>query len=522
MNGPIHKRSLIRLEKITVRLYDRLYLRDFSWELSCDENWAILGPNGSGKTTLAKALIGHVPVVRGRMIRHFLSQESYSPPSDSTAIGYVSPELLRDVFEQEDLEDRFRDFSGNTNQKTTVRDLIGRGFGENGTGETTRREKLKAVAGRIGIQHLLGRDIRAVSTGELSKVMIAQALVKEPKLLILDEPFNGLDKASRKVLAEAVGDLMKDRLPLILITHRAEEILPDITHILWMEEGRIRKCGPKAEVLHHFMARVSNKEKDFPSPVDVDGGKSRPDEGERDPAGDGQILIQMNNVDVRYDDTVVLEHFDWQMRRGENWAILGPNGAGKSTVLKLILGENLQAYANEIFLFGKRKGSGESIWEIKRKIGFVSQELQRQYRKKLRGIDVVFSGFYDSIGLYRSCTAKQRTEAWKWVRILGLGDLVEKNFERLSYGQRQLLLIARAMVKSPLLLILDEPCDGLDQDNRKRLLNIVEQIGSRTETDLIYVTHHEAEIMPCITHLMRMKEGRITKSGRVPPRTDRQ
>ena len=201
------------------------------------------------------------------------------------------------------------------------------------------------------------------------------------------------------------------------------------------------------------------------------------------------------------------------MRRGENWAILGPNGSGKSTILKLILGENLQGYSNQVFIFGKPKGSGHTLWDIKRRIGIVSSELQVQYRKKMSAYDVIASGFYDSIGLYHYPTAEQKEIVDAWIDLLRIGEIAQESYHRLSYGQKRMILLARAVVKPPVLLILDEPCHGLDILNRRRILNIVEMIGE-TETNLLYVTNHKDEILNCITHVLRLQKGRELSQGR--------
>lgn len=212
----------------------------------------------------------------------------------------------------------------------------------------------------------------------------------------------------------------------------------------------------------------------------------------------------MRAVTVRYGSRKILDGLSWTVRRGENWVIFGPNGAGKTTVLKLILGDQLQGYANDITLFGRKKGSGEKLRDIKRRIGVVSVELQNTYRKRLTGLDVVLSGFFDSIGLYRKCTEAQEQIAAKWISRFGIEDLAGRNFNRLSYGQRQLVLLARAMVKMPDLLLLDEPCDGLDAANRSRLLEILEKIGQRPGIQLIYVTHRMEDIVPSMTHVLRL------------------
>jgi molybdate transport system ATP-binding protein len=201
------------------------------------------------------------------------------------------------------------------------------------------------------------------------------------------------------------------------------------------------------------------------------------------------------------------------MRRGENWAVLGPNGAGKSTILKLVLGEHLQVYSNKVWVFEKRRGSGESIWDIKKRIGVVSSELQVHYRRKISAVEVVISGLHDSVGLYRRPTAEEEATAQRWIRTLGVEDLAKQPFDQLSYGQKRMVLLARAMVKSPALLIVDEPCHGLDIPNRARILDLLERVG-RTRTSLLYVTNHREEILSCITHVLRLQKGEVLRQGK--------
>ena len=192
------------------------------------------------------------------------------------------------------------------------------------------------------------------------------------------------------------------------------------------------------------------------------------------------------------------------MKPGENWAVIGPNGAGKTTLLSLITGDNPQVYANDVYLFGKRRGSGESVWEIKEKIGVVSSEFQIHYQKQMRVLDVILSGYFDSIGLYRYATATQTAKAIEWMDRLGISYLQKRRFDRLSDGEKRMVLVARSMVKDPMLLILDEPCQGLDPANRRTVLDLIDHIGQTFPANLIYVTHNANEIMPCITHILRL------------------
>ena len=226
------------------------------------------------------------------------------------------------------------------------------------------------------------------------------------------------------------------------------------------------------------------------------------------PASKSAVFIVLKNTTVKYGEIPVLDNLNWTMKYGENWAILGPNGSGKSTLLSLIIGDNPQAYANDVYLFGKRRGSGESIWDIKSRISVVSSELQVHYRKRMRVDDVVLSGFHDSIGLYRRSTGEQKSAAQHWMEIIGIYDKAKLWFDQLSYGQKRMVLLARSMVKLPTILVLDEPCEGLDQLNRRIILGLIDDIGKRTKTHLLYVTHHQDEIPSCITNVLRLEKAR--------------
>jgi molybdate transport system ATP-binding protein len=224
----------------------------------------------------------------------------------------------------------------------------------------------------------------------------------------------------------------------------------------------------------------------------------------------------MKDVNISYNGVKVLRHIDWTVKKGEHWALLGPNGSGKTTLLSLILGDNPQAYANDINLFGRRKGSGESIWDIKKRIGLVSPELHLHYPRQFSCLDVVCSGFFDSAGLYRRCTDKQRGAALEWMDHMGLSPLAGARFGECSDGAQRMVLVARAMVKHPELLVLDEPCQGLDDRNRHRIVNRVEAIGKHFDTVVIFVTHDPDELPGIVTHVLNLESGGmkgITRSG---------
>ncbi len=368
--------------------------------------------------------------------------------------------------------------------------------------------------------------MESLSTGEMRKVLIARALVKSPRLLILDEPFDGLDQSFRASFAESINRLIAGKTRVILVTHHLEEILPNITHVLLVKDCALYRKGRKEAVLtsenmsdlYGCPVVVSNDDGAYSATYEYH--RNCPDDDHVPPAAcSGQRpevpdpLIEFRDVVVRYGDRVILDHVNWTMRRGENWAILGPNGAGKSSILSLISGEHLQAYNNDIVLFGEQRGSGESIWQIKERMGMVSSDLQLRYRKNMDSYDIIASGFYDSIGLYRFPTREQRLTVDRWVKLLEIENLVNLNFHHLSYGQKRLVLLARAMVKSPVLLLLDEPCHGLDMPSRERIHEVIDTIG-RIQAHVLYVTHHPEDMPRCITHVMRLEYGKVVSQGK--------
>ena len=500
---------LITIDGIAVRLRDRWLLGGMSWQINTGEQWTVVGPNGAGKTTLAKAIAGLLPVVQGKIHYH-----SFGGVAPMDAIAYVASDARRDLWRRERRLDHGRNFAGRFNEATTVRELMVR--------ERTDRlsladmePRLDDLAVRFNLETLLEKPAMAISTGEMSRVLVTRELIRRPQMLILDEPFEGLDRSGRQDLMAMLDRLATSDLPILLITHRFEEMLPATTHMLTLERERIVGAGVVDRSSHAVFQPVESADAVVLAQRDQRGPRRHPVHRQASRLFSTDPLIDMDAVTVRYDDAIVLDRFTWAVREGEHWALTGPNGAGKSTILKLITGDCLQVYANRVRLFGEDRGAGQTLWEIRERLGVVSHDLASAYQKRMSALDVVCSGFFDSVGLYRDCDAGKIKIARCWLAQMGVSELSRTPFNQLSQGQRQMILIARAMVKSPQLLILDEPCAGLDPENRRMVLGLLEQIGRSGTTGLIFVSHHEMEIPGCITHRLCLDRGRVVCSGAV-------
>ncbi len=478
---------IFRLEKATLRAGTRRLLPDTSWTLRTGQNWVLLGDNGSGKTTLAGTLTGETPVVAGR--RWFDTQRL-----DPSAVRVVSFESHQRLIARDEARDEARSFAQQTGDGADVRSLLEL---PPEAAETDSR-LLASWLRQSGLQAWQEREIRSLSSGEIRQALIARALLASPRLLVVDEPFDGLDRPARRRLAAMLSDLMAGGLQMVLITHHPDEILPEITHYLILRGNRVAEQGRWQPASPFPMGdRVVPPGNIRPSGIGTHPAGPFPQEGAPD-------LIRMRDVTVAYGGRRVLDRLNWRVRRGENWAVCGPNGAGKSTLLQLVGGDHPQAYANEIYIFGRRRGSGETIWDIKRPIGLVSPALQIRYRKPLDGLAVILSGFFDSVGLYRQASREQAAAARAWAAHLSVDHLLTRDFRRMSNGERRMMLIARAMVKEPVLLLLDEPCQGLDATNRRRLLSMLDAVIATGSTQLLYVSHRPDEIPVGTTHELHL------------------
>lgn len=491
--------TLLKIKNCSVSKQDNLYIPEISWELKNKESWLVTGANGSGKSTLAAALTGKLEILpreNGMYSNQF-----------KDSVRLVSFETASELIEEERLRDESDFVEGGIDPGRTPRILLPAKIPDD-----------HPIIMQCGIQPFLDRGLKYLSTGEIRRTLLAIALLEKPSLLILDEPFDGLDIHSKKILVHLLEKMAKDSLKdtcetrILLILDRVNLIPSGITHILELTDHHISFCGTQTEYIQSRETQFKDSNKSFRFTDDElnqqlqeareQGTRNLPDSTRTHE----KILIDMKNVTVEWSERKVLENVSWTLIQGEHWLIRGPNGSGKTTFLELITGDNPQVFRNDIWIFGNKRGSGETIWEIKEKLGIVSYRLHLEYRifGDFALENVILSGLHDSIGLYQQCGEEERDMANKWLTLTGFSGRKNELFRDLSYGEQRAIIIARAAVKSPPILILDEPCHGLDESNRRNILSLLEAIAKSGGSTILHVTHDPTEVLPCEKHILEL------------------
>jgi len=469
----------ILLTDLSVEFDEGFQLKHIDWQIEQHQHWLITGANGAGKSALAAVLAGYGEILAG------------STSGFPSKIGWVSFEAQAELIQAE-LKKDDADILDVISLGTPVREII-------------FTDEIDPVIARDLIQkfelnYILDRAFRKLSTGESRKVMLIRALSCDADLLILDEPFDGLDSTAHAMLQKHLIEVV-EHTPVVMVLNRFDEIPDFISHIAYVEKGELRHQVNRQDTksYNELYQLLHLKTTDLQVPT--------ADTENLIPALDPQQpLVKLNNICIKHTDMVLINNLNWSIQPNQHWQLSGPNGSGKTALLSLITGDHPQCYTNDIVVFGYKRGSGESIWQIKQYIGYVSTALQWEYRVGTSLRNVIISGFYDSIGLYSKSTDRQKHIADEWLALLGMQDRGDQPFNKLSYGDQRLLLIARAMVKHPPLLILDEPCLGLDDINRQLVLALIEKICAAKETSVIYVNHHAQDRIAGIDNYLALEK----------------
>jgi len=446
------------------------------------EHIAIIGRNGAGKSMLVDMMTGRHPAFPDMVryafdepynnLKHITFRDTYGGDNDRTY-------FLQQRWNQMEIDE----------ETPTVGSKLEEAFQLAGADTPERRTFQKHLYELFHLEGLLDKYIILLSSGELRKFKLASSLFTHPRVLIMENPFIGLDAETRDQLKELLGMLAKEQgLQIILVLAKTDEIPEFITHIV---EVRDMLVLPKVE------RNGYSRDSSFVS-YGASTQKNRPSVSSE--------VIRFNHVTIRYGERTILKDLDWTVHQGEHWSLSGQNGSGKSTLLSLVCADNPQSYACDISLFGHKRGSGESIWDIKRHIGYVSPEMHRSYKQNIPSIQIVASGLKDTIGLYVRPNEAEKEQCRKWLDVFGIGYLEDRKFMEMSSGEQRLVLLARAFVKEPDLLILDEPLHGLDDANRKMVKEIVDKYCEKPERTLIYVTHYKNELPTCIDNSLYLNK----------------
>jgi len=468
-------------EKISVKRGDTLLLNNVSFKIPKDGHMAITGSSGSGKTTLGLVLADKM---------FYQGSLHFSEEKKGKKIWVEQQHHFKNKVNTTDLYYQQRYNSYDSEETQTVEQSL------RGT-----EAEITAVLQRMRIEYLRTKPLIQLSNGENKKLQIAQALLFHPSVLILDQPFTGLDKETRTYLHGLLKELSTQNVMMIIITSPDE--IPDfITHILSLDKGHMhffeekkvcdqRKNSIEKKKEYHFSKKIQQL-------VFVDYNF--------------EYAIQMHNVNVQYGEKEILKNINWEVRKGDRWLLSGPNGAGKSTLLSLVTADNPQAYANEVYLFDKRRGKGESIWDIKKRIGFLSPELHLFFDQSCNCFDAIASGLFDTIGLFRQLSQEQKRVVEQWMDITGVQALRYKTLHQLSTGEQRIVLLARALVKNPPLLILDEPCQGIDEERQQELLQLIDDICYAGNKTMVFVTHYSNARPACIDKFLQLENGQVVRN----------
>jgi molybdate transport system ATP-binding protein len=493
---------LVAIHQATVRKMDKVVFESLDFEWRQGQHWALVGQTGLQMTVFLETILGRAMVTSGEIRRPFAAD--YSLAMEAAGKVHSFRDLIAIVSQQYQFRNKsnLQNFyyqqrfnSMDSEDALTVREYLRQsetavpGFWD-----------LQRVLELMRLEHLADKSLLKLSNGETRRLAIALALLKNPRLLLLDQPLTGLDVDSRKDFPRILEKIIASGIHVMMSTH-SDEIPEGITQVAVLRSRSIKKSLKAADYVPERESpnRADNIFAERVGKLLSPGASNSPEEE----------IIRLKNVNVSYAGQKILDGVSWTVRSGEHWLLRGANGAGKSTLLSLILGENPQAYANDIWLFGRKRGTGESIWDIKKQLGFVAPELARFFPSNQTVQKVLLSGFFDTMGLFRKPSPEQERHVREWLEFLGLADRAGRLFTQLSLEQQRFVLLARAVIKQPKLLVLDEAAQGMDELQRAVFRQMVDAICAHLPLALVYVSHYDEDVPDCVHRVLVLESGRV-------------
>jgi molybdate transport system ATP-binding protein len=463
----------------------------FSWTVREGAAWAIVGPTGSGKTTLAEALLGRHPLHGGTLTWPLFDRLR----AGGRKADYASQVVAHVTFKEDSsrfsyagryYQQRYEFADSASDTPVSLSDFLSVG---------TAAER-SAVCERFGLSGRLDQPFMTLSNGQTRRARLARAMLSRPELLVLDDPFIGLDAAARADLSSLLGATVREGTRVVLVC-REDAVPAWVTNV-----QRLAPTHPQPPP-----CREGEQERSRTADVGESSKSEAPSLQGGGWGGGSSELLHLSNVTVTHAGHTILDRVSWSVRAGERWAVLGPNGSGKTTLLSLLCGDHPQAFSNDITLFGKRRGSGESIWDVKRNVGLLSPEFHLYFTEPLTAFRTAATGFFDALS-DRPTTDEQDRMVSGLFHDFGISRLANRPFKTLSTGEQRLVLLARALVKRPPLLILDEPFQGMDAATAAHCRDWLDKQLSPNQT-LLFVTHEPAELPPSVTKTLRLDRGRV-------------
>ncbi len=473
--------QIIQISNLNFQYGNQVVLKDFDWEIYSGECWMLGGLSGSGKTTLAKIISGEIKNFEGKVEVSF-DENSKLPKKVlyvSNWFQFSNLEGDRNFYYQQ----RYNQFAKN-DTLTVFAEL--NHFGKE---ENLDFKLLESYLKPFGFENFKNQQLIELSSGEHKKLQLLKALWLKPQVLIIDQPYTGLDVKSRQFLNQAFDDLIQENVTLILINND-DEFPESVQYFVEIENGKlVHQNSPK-----DFSKGEERTPKSLPFFLQNNNGNRR------------ENLIKLEKINISYGEKQVLKNIDWEVNSGEQWLLQGHNGSGKSTLLSLLNGDHPQAYANEIYLFGRKRGSGESIWDIKEKIGMISPELHWYFDMNANVGQTIASGFFDSMSLYQKLSFDQQQQLEQILYFFDLKDDKNKKLSTLPLGKQRLALLARTLIKKPKLLILDEPCQGMDNEQTQYFNQVIDDLANQGQS-LVYVGHFESQLPKKLSHKLVLENG---------------
>lgn len=448
------------------------------------ENPTIIGSNGAGKSFLASILSGRTTLKSGKIKFSFLPDGVTYKKNAVIRAGFESAYLLAD-YNSMYYSQRFS--ASENDLMPTVKQILSQQEGD----ENVKNYWIE----KLQLKKLFDKHLIMLSSGELRRFLIATILVKNPDLIIFDNPFIGLDVKMRKELDEIFREISENK-NIIFIVPSVDEIPTISKSVVPVKNLDVLQKVDKQEF-------IKNNSYCF-NPLQNNNAEINFLEPEHSNLQQFNNVAILKNITVKYPNHTLFENFNWTIKRGEKWVLQGANGSGKSTLLSLITADNPRAYAMNITLFDRQRGTGESIWDIKKRIGYISAEMHLFFRENQTCEKITASGLFDTQGLFQHCNEQQLQKARKMLQLFNIQHLAQTPFLKISDGMQRLVLLARTMIKNPDLLILDEPLHGLDDNNRKFAIDVITNFCAQPLKSLIFVTHNDKEIPSCITNKLKL------------------